>query len=152
MQMLACMYCWLLHTYGKFILIVGERWRKNIGKLFIFLTLDFMLFPLLSTYSGQDIYIEASHVSHSSNEKALASHFRQGYLHAFLFFFFFLSFFLEELQLIQGKHCRHVLQTLENCYKLFAIEGWALFADVKWSSTAGFTGTSKSCSDTELGL
>lgn len=152
MQMLACMYCWLLHTYGKFVLIVGERWRKNIGKLFIFLTLDFMLFPLLSTYSGQDIYIEASHVSHSSNEKALLSHFRQGYLHAFLFFFFFLSFFLEELQLIQGKHCRHVLQTLENCYKLFAIEGWALFADVKWSSTAGFTGTSKSCSDTELGL
>lgn len=151
MQMLACMYCWLLHTYGKFVLIVGERWRKNIGKLFIFLTLDFMLFPLLSTYSGQDIYIEASHVSHSSNEKALLSHFRQGYLHAFLFFFF-LSFFLEELQLIQGKHCRHVLHTLENCYKLFAIEGWAPFADVKWSSTAGFTGTSKSCSDTELGL
>lgn len=151
MQMLACMYCWLLHTYGKFVLIVGERWRKNIGKLFIFLTLDFMLFPLLSTYSGQDIYIEASHVSHSSNEKALLSHFRQGYLHAFLFFFF-LSFFLEELQLIQGKHCRHVLHTLENCYKLFAIEEWAPFADVKWSSTADFTGTSKSCSDTELGL
>lgn len=68
------------------------------------------------------------------------------------FFFFFLSFFLEELQLIQGKHCRHVLHTLENCYKLFAIEEWAPFADVKWSSTAGFTGTSKSCSDTELGL
>lgn len=77
---------------------------------------------------------------------------RDTFMHFFFFSFFFLSFFLEELQLIQGKHCRHVLHTLENCYKLFAIEGWALFADVKWSSTAGFTGTLKSCSDTELGL
>lgn len=67
-------------------------------------------------------------------------------------FIYSLSFHSKELQLIQGKHGRRVLHTHENCYKLFPIERGAKFADVKWSATAGFTRTSKSCSDTEPGL